>query len=382
MAKTNTSIQAPVPQPDESELNSLTNQSAGNLTLEGISIKDIIINLKDWWKFLVSKWLIILILSFFGGVAGFFYAKSLDPIYRADLSFALEDNQSGGGLSGALGLASQFGLDMGGGAGGAFSGDNLIELMKSRSMVEKSLLTSVNIDNKIQTLADYYIRINDLRESWKEKPNLKDVSFPVNLDRSQFSRIQDSILGVFHTDLIKNSLTVSKLDKKLSIITVTVKSIDENFSKYFCDRLVKEVSDFYVETKTKKSVQNLSILQHQVDSVKRMLTSAIGGVASTSDLYPNANMARNVLRVPSQMKQVDVQANQAILIEMVKNLEISKISLRRETPLIQIIDVPRFPLEKKQLGKLKTALIGSIIAGIFSVVVFILIKLYHQIINE
>lgn len=382
MAKTNTSIQASVPQPDESEINSLTNQSAGSLTDEGISIKDIIINLKDWWKFLLSKWLIIGILSFFGGVVGFFYAKSLDPIYRADLSFALEDNQSGGGLSGALGLASQFGLDMGGGAGGAFSGDNLIELMKSRSMVEKSLLTSVNIDNKTLTLADYYIRINDLKESWKEKPNLKDISFPLNLNRSQFSRTQDSILGVFHTDLIKNSLTVSKLDKKLSIITVTVKSIDENFSKYFCDRLVKEVSDFYVETKTKKSVQNLSILQHQVDSVKRMLTSAISGVASSSDLYPNANMARNVLRVPSQMKQVDVQANQAILIEMVKNLEISKISLRRETPLIQIIDVPRFPLEKKQLGKLKSALIGSIIAGVFSVVVFILIKLYHQIINE
>jgi hypothetical protein len=354
----------------------------GDLGNEDISLKDMILNLKDWLKYLVSKWLIIIILSFIGGVVGFFYAKSLDPIYRADLSFALEDSQSGGGLSGALGLASQFGLDMGGGAGGAFSGDNLIELMKSRSMVEKSLLTSVNIDNKTQTLADYYIKINNLTESWKEKPNLKDVNFPLNLDRSQFSRIQDSILGVFHSDIAKNSLNVSKLDKKLSIITVSVKSSDENFSKYFCDILVKEVSDFYVDTKTKKSVQNLSVLQHQVDSVKRMLNSAIGGVASSADLYPNANMARNILRVPSQMKQIDVQANQAILIEMVKNLEVSKISLRRETPLIQVIDTPRFPLEKKQLGKLKSALVGSILVGLFSVVIFILIKLYHQIVNE
>ncbi len=382
MDKSNTLNQGPLSQSNKSGIDSATIESKENLGDEGISLKDIIINLKGWWKFLVSKWLIIVILSFFGGIVGFFYAKSLDPIYRADLSFALEDNQSGGGLSGALGLASQFGLDMGGGAGGAFSGDNLIELMKSRSMVEKSLLTSINIDNKSQTLADYYIEINNFKESWKEKPNLKDLSFPLNLNRSQYSRTQDSILGIFHTDLIKNSLTVSKLDKKLSIITVTVKSIDEKFSKYFCDRLVKEVSDFYVETKTKKSVQNLSILQHQVDSVKRMLTSAISGVATSSDLYPNANMARNVLRVPSQMKQVDVQANQAILIEMVKNLELAKISLRRETPLIQIIDVPRFPLEKKQLGKLKAAFIGSIIAGVISVFIFILIKLYHQIINE
>jgi len=349
---------------------------------QDISLKDIFKSLSDWFKYLLSKWLIIIVISFFGGIGGIFFAISSKPIYKADLSFALEDNQSGGGLSGALGIASQFGLDMGGGAGGAFSGDNLIELMKSRSMVEKALLTPVMIDNKIQSLADYYIIVNDLREAWKDKPNLQNISFPLNYDRSKFSRAQDSILSLFHTNLIKNSLTVSKLDKKLSIITVTVKSNNENFSKYFCDKLVREVSDFYVETKTKKSVQNLSILQHQVDSVKRMLTSAIGGVATTSDIYPNANRAKSVLKIPSQTRQIDVQANQAILIEMVKNLEISKISLRRETPLIQIIDTPRFPLEKKQFGKLKSGLIGSILAGLFSVVILILIKLYHQIVNE
>lgn len=367
---------------DKSKIHPLIDMNYGGQDNEDVSLKDLIIKLKDWWQYLLSKWMLIVILSFFGGVIGFFYAKSLDPIYKADLSFALEDDQSGGGLGGALGIASQFGLDMGGGAGGAFSGDNLMELMKSRYMVEKALLTAVSVDNQVQTLADYYIKVNGLRESWKDKSNLSNISFPLNSDRSKFSRTQDSLLGLFHSDLIKNSLTVSKLDKKLSIITVSVKSINENFSKYFCDVLVKEVSDFYVDTKTKKSVQNLSILQHQVDSVKRKLNSAIGGVASSADLNPNPNMARNVLRIPSQTRQIDVQANQAILIEMVKNLEVSKISLRRETPLIQIIDIPRFPLEKKQLGKSKSALMGSILVGLISVFSFILIKLYYQIINE
>jgi uncharacterized protein involved in exopolysaccharide biosynthesis len=71
------------------------------------------------------------------------YAFMQKPTYTASLSFALEDEKSGGGgLSGALGLASSLGIDLGGSAGGAFTGANLLELMKSRNIVEKALLES------------------------------------------------------------------------------------------------------------------------------------------------------------------------------------------------------------------------------------------------
>lgn len=249
-------------------------------------------------------------------------------------------------------------------------------------MVEKSFLTPITVQNKTQTLVEYYINTLGLREKWQEKPELKNIQFQTGSNREHFSRIQDSLLGVFHNNIIKNNLSVSKLDKKLSIITVSVTSIDENFSRYFCDILVREVSDFYVDTKTKKSVENLQILQHQVDSVKRMLNSAIGGVAYSTDANPNPNPARRSLQVPSQLRQVDVQANQAILIEMVKNLEVSKISLRRETPLVQIIDVPRFPLEKIGVGKLKSAIVGAIVFGFLTIVVLVSVRLYKQIVNE
>lgn len=347
-----------------------------------LSLTEVILKIREWWFYILSKWLIVISLAFLGGIAGILYALTIKPEYHANLSFALEDDASGGGMGGgAFGLASQFGLDLGGGGGGAFSGDNLIELMKSRSMVEKTLLTSVDLEGKQQTLAEYYITFNKLRDSWEGKDELRNVQFPPYVDRKKFTRLQDSLLGIFHRDIIKNSLDVSKLDKKLSIITVQFSSPSENFSKYFCDVLVKEVSDFYVETKTKKSVDNLSILQHQTDSVKRMLNNAIAGVAYTMDSNPNPNPAMRVLQVPSQRRQVEVQANQVILTEMVKNLEIAKISLRNERPLIQIIDVPRFPLEKTGLGKTKSALIGAILMGLITIVTLILIRIYRQLIN-
>ena len=127
--------------------------------------------------------------------------------------------------------------------------------------------------------------------------------------------------------------------------------------------MVKEVSDFYVETKTKKTNTSLEVLQHQTDSVRRALNSALMNVAVSGDATPNLNLARQILRVPSQQKQVDVQANQAILLELVRNLETTKMLLMKETPLIQIIDRPILPLIKNKPDMLISFLKGLFITS-------------------
>jgi hypothetical protein len=340
-----------------------------------ISLQDLILKIGELWRYLLKRWIIILFAGILGGILGSTYAYFKKTIYKAELSFALEDDKSsGGGLGGALGLASQFGIDLGAaGGGGAFSGDNLLLLMKSRSMVESALLTTQYVDKKEQTLAEYYISFKGLRNGWENKPSLRTVKFLPNSDRSKFSLEQDSILGSIYNNIIKNNLSVDKIDKKLSVITVRVNSENEIFSKLFTEVLVKTVSDFYVDTKTKKSVQNVNILQRQTDSVRRELNSAINGVASSVDVNPNANPALQILRAPSQRRQVDVQANQAILTQLVANLEVSKVSLRKETPLIQVIDRPILPLEKDRIGRLTALVIGGGI-GMFLVILALLVK--------
>jgi hypothetical protein len=339
-----------------------------------ISLKELILKMQEWWKYLLSKWIIIVMAGMVGGVVGLTYAWLKKPIYKAELSFALQDEKSGGGgLSSALGLASQFGIDLGGGgAGGEFSGDNLLELMKSRSMVEKALLTADTINGKRITLAEFYIDFNKLREEWKDKPE-ENIHFLPDANRSKFSLKQDSILGVFHKDLIKSNLTVDKVDKKLSIITLGVSSKNELFSKCFTEVLAKVVSDFYIQTKTGKASKNVDILQRQVDSVRRELNGAISGVASSIDAAPNPNPLLQTLRVPSQRRTVDVTANTAILSELVKQFVIAKTSLLQETPLIQVIDRPILPLDKDKFGKLQGIFAGGAIA-IFLLIGYLSVK--------
>jgi hypothetical protein len=353
------------------------NQQTALYSSEEISIKEFIHKVNKVWYFLLSKWRVILISGVIGAGVGLTYAIRSSAVYKAEFSFALDDDRSSsGGLGAAMGLASQFGLDLGNGnAGGAFSGDNLLELMKSRSMVEASLLTEVNVKGKKQTLAELYIDFNKIREQWKDK-QLNNIHFLAGINRSEFTLQQDSVLAILYKNVVTDNLSVARLNNKVSIISIIVNSKNELFSKYFAEVLSKTVSDFYINTKTKKAVQNVAILQRQTDSVRRELNIALAGVASSVDINPNANPALQILRVPSQRRQVDVQANQAILTQLVANLEMSKISLRKETPLIQVIDKPILPLPKEKVGKLKGIILGGVILGFLATLIILIRKMF------
>ena len=343
-----------------------------------ISLKELIQKIQEWIAYLKTQWKLIIGIAALGGIIGFVYASFQKPNYLATTTFVLEEDKGGGGLGGAMGLASSFGFDLGGGGGGLFTSSNIIELMKSRLVVEKTLLNPVQIAGKEISLADYYIQINELKEGWAKKPTLANINFPVNADRTKFSLEQDSILQTISAGLIKANLVIAQKDKKVSIISLTVKSENELFSKLFCEQLLKETSDFYIETKSKKSRLNVDILQRQADSIRAELNSAITGVATTSDNVYNLNPALNVKRTPSIRRQVDVQANTAILTQLVAQLEMSKVSLRKETPLVQLIDRPILPLEKEKVGRLKSLVLGGFLAGFLTVLYLVFGQLYRK----
>ncbi|SHG29378.1 Chain length determinant protein [Flavobacterium fluvii] len=332
-----------------------------------ISLKELLEKVKEWYVYLLSQWKIIVLAGFIGAILGLTYSFTKKPIYTATLTFALEDEKSGGGLGGALGLASSFGFDLGGSGGSIFSGSNLAELFKSRIMVEQTLLTPVVVNDRTISLAEMYIQEQEWRKEWDDKPKFKNIQFLPNTNRKYFTRAHDSILGVIYNNLSKTSLSVAQRDKKISIISMDVSTTNELFSKYFCDALARQVGEFYVATKTKKARANMAILQKQTDSIRRELNSAITGVAVANDNTFMLNPALNVRRTPSVRRQVDVQANTAILTELVKQTELAKVTLRKETPLIQVIDRPILPLPVERLRKLKGILLGVILMGILSI---------------
>lgn len=358
------------------------NTTKVNFDNDEISLKDFIFKIKEWAIFLKSKWKIIFFTGLIGGLIGVTFAFLVKPSYKASLTFAMEEDKGSGsgGLSSALGLASSFGLDLGGaGGGGAFAASNLTELMKSRLIVEKVLLSPILINHKTITLAEYYIQINELRKAWEKKPELKNIQFLPGDDRSSYTLQQDSILKEIHHDLIeKDHLSIMQKDKKITILSIDVTSDNELFSKMFCESIAKETSDFYIQTKSRKAKINVDVLQKQVDSVKFQLNEAITGVAAETDNVYNLNPAFNIKASTTKKKQIDVQANTAILTNLVVQLELAKITLRKETPLIQLIDKPNLPLEKEEFSKFKTFVLGILLAIFFSTLYLIITTVVRE----
>jgi uncharacterized protein involved in exopolysaccharide biosynthesis len=237
------------------------------------------------------------------------------------------------------------------------------------------------VNGKTQSFAQYYITINELDKNWSEKTELKNIVFAIDADRSKYTRQQDSILGRVYSDVL-GMLTVGQKDKKASIITIDVKSVDELFSKSFAENLAYEVSSYYIEIKSKKARQNMEILQHQTDSIRAELNGAITGVAAAADNTFGLNPAMMVRKTPGTRRQVDVQANTAILTQLVTNLEMAKVSLRKETPLIQVIDKPILPLKKEKVGKLKSLILGGFLAGFLTALILVFKKLFAGILAD
>ena len=338
---------------------------AKNNQAEKISLKELLNIGKQWWQYLLSKWIIIIIFIFIGAGIGLLVSLLTPPKYTAHLSFALVEKSSGGG--GLADLASSFGISglMGSGSSGAFSGDNLLEIIKSRYAIEQTLLTPVNYLGKNENLVEVYIQFNDLRKDWlknKKNKELETLSYPIGQKRETFTRTQDSVLFTIYNRIVSSkSLIIARKDKKVSIVNVDFTSKDEIFSKLFVEQLMDQTYRFYKETKTSQSRANINMMQHTADSIKGLYEAALYKGAGFSQV--NINQALQFAAVPKIKQENNAQLYATVYAEVLKNLETLKLDMARETPIVQMIDEPHFPLLKEKFGKVKGILLGGILAG-------------------
>jgi len=326
---------------------------------------DVLVMLRNTYRFLMTKWLLIVVVGVTGGVAGIVYAWMQEPVYQADMSFVVEADKAST-VSAYSSIAAQFGIDLGGGTNGIFEGDNIIELFKSRNLVQQTLLTKSGYGTNDYMMVHYLHNQKALKSD-------KIKSLPFDNVATKPERYRDSLLSVAYQDIVKTKLEVTRRDKKLSIISVSMKDTDELFAKRFVELLAQNAIRFYTDYKSKKSRQNVDILQRQTDSVKSLLFGGITQVATLSDI--NVSPLKQVQRAGVQKKQVDVQVSSALYTELLKNLELAKISARRETPFIQVIDMPQLPLQTKKLGRLKGGIIFGFLSGV-CIVGFLLTRRY------
>ncbi len=347
--------------------------------LDDFSIKGLIKNLRDWISFLLTKSKNILKLALLFLVLTLAYNYIKSPIHYARTSFVLDSESSSNSIGDIASLASLAGINASSfiDSSSLFQIDNIQELYRSSSMLKQTLLTKYTFGNQTHILINKFGKEEKIDKKW----NKLGVDFTKQSLMESKSRLHDSVLMEAVKIIKEKYLFVDKPSRKTTILEIGFDHKNEILAKSFNENLVSIVNNFYFKTKTKKTGENLEILQRQADSVKNVLDKSILFLAEKDQSIPNPNPLTKVSLVPYQKALVDVQANGAIYQEIVTQLELAKVNHRNKTPLIQIIDKPTLPLENSRLKFIECLIYGLFGGLLLAIIYFSLLRFYNSLIK-
>lgn len=312
------------------------------------------------------SWRWILLSAILGILLSVAYRYWKPVAYTARVTFVVEDSKtSGTGIMSAL--AGQFGLDLGNmtGGSGILSGDNILALLKSHSLIRKTLLTPIDSNSK-KSLADLYAETYHWKEKWKNNSRInRQIDFPA--DKPVFTRLADSLLQKITENILKKELVVAKIDRKLSFIEMQTTIQNETLSSLFCQRLLKTATSFYIETKTQRLTKNIQRLQAKADSLERTLNRKTYSAANANRLLLDANPVFAAPEVSAEISARDKFVQSTIYAEIIKNLEMNKTAQIQETPTIQIVDAPELPLKDNRIKLGFSILYGAVFGSLLCI---------------
>ena len=332
-----------------------------------ISLKELIQKIGAIYHFLLKKWFLIILIAAIGAALGIANAWRKPIKYTASLSFVAEDGKSS--VSGLASLAGQFGVDIGGSSGsGVFTGENILMFLKSETLIRQTLFTPYS-ENSSLTLADKYAEVYKFKKAWSKNSKIGDIDFSKYVNKN-LPRKEDSLLQVLILAVSKE-YTVDRNNKKATFIEVTTTNRDETFSKLFTERIVKTGTEWYIQTKTKVKAANVALLQKRADSLGSLLNANTYSAAAAQQPLVDVNPALRTAPVGAEIAARNKLMLSTIFGEVVKNLEMAKFSLSQETPVIQVVDKPYFPLLRVKESKLKGLLLGGFL-GAFLAIAYLL----------
>jgi len=341
-----------------------------------IQLKDILIKLSEYKIYLFGKKFTIIAVSVLFFVFGIVFAISDNKKYTAELTFVVEDQQQGGGALGTMsGMASQFGFDIGASSSTTFSQNNILEFLKSRGVVESTLMQNRKVNKTEDLLIEHYLYLNKITGSWKANKDLNPVSFHGILTQDN-----DSVSGNVWMSIIEDKLVVELQSVEANIINLSYTSVNEGFAKTFVEALIEQMSKMYITHQTAAASNTLDFLTSRSDSVFMELEIAEEEFAKVKDINQRIVKASGRLKELQLMRRVEVL--NTMYLEIVKNLEISKLTLLNQTPIIQIIDKPILPLKVEDNSKIVLGLLGAFLGGFLSLVFFIFRKLFKDALSK
>tara|TARA_B100000700_G_C14875586_1_gene775506 strand:- start:57 stop:1088 length:1032 start_codon:yes stop_codon:yes gene_type:complete len=331
-----------------------------------LSIKDIIVIVSDYKNELKKRSLLIILITVIFSLIGVAVSEFKDRKYEAILSFIVEDQSGSVSQPYLTGVAEMVGFDLGSSQSSSFSQQNIIELLKSRNIIEKTLNNNSDIGGRLDLLLNHYIRIN----------NLIDDSSSIDFSTNYI----DSITNIVWLNIINQDMHILYQNDEANILNLSFKSLNDEFAKSFTEIIISEISEMYSIYQTEKTRISLNNLEIRSDSIFKELKSSERRLARTKD--KNTRVITSSGRLSEIQYMREVQVLNSMYIELRKNIELTNMNLLHETPLIQVIDIPVLPLNVTNKSMLFWIIVSSSLGLFIIIFVIVLRKLVRDSLSE
>jgi hypothetical protein len=304
---------------------------------------------RHWWLYGIAFLLI-------GGFM-VYRAVSTPETYKARLTFMVneDDGNPFGGISGVLG---QFGL--GRGRRGQFNLDKIVELARSRKIIQEVLLTNQGGDFIGNRLIEEY----DLEAQWADSDSAM-TGFRFRHDSVPAFNAQErkallSLHGLIIGGEDAEGIAKASYDDISGILSLTCETTDEQLAIDITRTQFDALSEFYINQAIERQLQTYNLVRAKVDSIQSELSK--NDVALATFVDASQTMWSSVDRLKQGRLQREISKLSAMLAEAVKNMEFAEFSLKSAKPVIQDLDLPISPLTPIQPSLLKAIVIGGAIA--------------------
>jgi hypothetical protein len=302
-------------------------------------------------------WLYALLFMVFGGFL-VYRALTTPATYEARLTFMVNEDEGGGGFGG-LSVLNQLGL--GRGRAGRFNLDKIVELARSRKIIQQVLLAPFSDSTGTDFIGNALIREYDLATQWGESdPDMEGFQFTRDSVPAFDIRERSALLWL-HAMLVgdeKNEgLSSASYDDLSSILSLTCETTNQDLSIAITRTQFERLGEFYIDQAIERQQKTFEVISEKVDSIAAVLSKTDIELAVYTDA--SNNLFSRVDQVKGQRLNRELLKLAAMQGEAVKNMEYAQFMLKNARPVIQELDLPISPLTPQNPSLPKAILIAA-----------------------
>ncbi len=295
----------------------------------GLIVK-IIFNFK---KYFILKWMIFL------GFIGTSGSLLLTNYYSAGISlFPAENQSSSASQLQSLAISAGLNLDQ------SDQSYNITDVAKSRRIAEKVIQNKWNnVDSENKTLIDF----------WK----LSEVGI-----LSKILKRKNSSEDIFNKGLKKYfSLLSVKEDRRTGLIQVNIEMESPNLAAEVANFIGSEIQSYIQKQNTVKAVKEKLFIRERLVVVKSELEILEENLKEFKERNRGYEVSPELFMIYSQ-KFREVEAKQQVYVTLQQQLELARINEVKQTPIINILDEAKPPVNKSKPNRVIISLL-SLLAG-------------------